>query len=103
MFHVFEHSEQGDVVEVSCTHDRLDILLGADLRSKLEKCFLEYQGDLVINLEGVAYIDSSIIGVLIHFDRKFKKENRHFTLTSLSHSVRKIFELTKLISFFNVK
>ncbi len=100
---MFKHFDKNGVVEVVCETDRLDILLGADLRAKLEECLTSYEGDLIFNLEGVAYIDSSIIGVLIHYRRKLDTMNRNLILTSLSNGVQKIFELTKLISFFDVR
>ena len=100
---MFKHLEQNGIMEIFCENDRLDVLLSADLRAKLEECFTEFQGGVIFNLEGVTYIDSSIIGILIHFRRRLDKANRKLTLTSLSENVQKIFELTKLISFFDVK
>ena len=100
---MFEIKEEDGLVTLSSVANRLDIHMGAELKSRMEDCLRNYTGEVVFNMTGVAYIDSSIIGVLIHYRKKLSDAGRKFCLTNLSVDVRKIFELTKLIAFFTVK
>ena len=100
---MFEIKEEDGLVKLSSLANRLDIHTGAELKSKMEDCLQNYAGGVIFNMTGVAYIDSSIIGVLIHYRKKLSDAGREFCLTNLSVNVQKIFELTKLIAFFTVR
>jgi Anti-anti-sigma regulatory factor (antagonist of anti-sigma factor) len=56
----------------------------------------------VINLDKVSYIDSSGIGALISSLSNLKKYQGGLKICNVSGSVRKVFELTKLTSFFEI-
>lgn len=56
----------------------------------------------MINLDKVSYIDSSGIGALISSLSNLKKYQGGLKICNVSGSVRKVFELTKLTSFFEI-
>jgi anti-sigma B factor antagonist len=57
---------------------------------------------IIINLENVSYIDSSGIGALISSLSNLKKIGGGLKIMHVYDSVRKVFELTKLTSFFEI-
>lgn len=57
---------------------------------------------LVVNLERVAYIDSSGIGTLVEVYRRVKAYDGQLVLCGLSERVRGVFEITKLDKFFTI-
>jgi len=58
--------------------------------------------NIVVNLGRVSYIDSSGIGALISSLSNLKKYQGSLKITNLQGSVKKVFELTKLTSFFEI-
>ncbi len=57
----------------------------------------------LINLGKVSYIDSSGIGVLIFIKTSVAKYNVELVLVNIKDSVKKIFDLTKLASYFTIR
>lgn len=57
---------------------------------------------IIFNLGGVPYIDSSGIGALIATLTKLKKSGGTLKIVNPQDSVRKVFELTKMTSFFDI-
>ena len=66
--------------------------------TKLEEGYKKF----LFNMEELTYIDSSGIGVLIFIKTTIQKNGGIMTLTGVKESVRKIFDLTKLSTFFNI-
>jgi anti-sigma B factor antagonist len=56
----------------------------------------------IINMEDVEYIDSSGIGALIFISSTLKKMNLKLAITNIHGSVKKVIELTKLMSYFPI-
>lgn len=57
---------------------------------------------IIIDMENVYYIDSSGIGVFVFEMGHFKKVNGKIGIVKITENVRKVFELTKIISFFPI-
>jgi anti-sigma B factor antagonist len=57
---------------------------------------------VIINLDGVTYIDSSGIGSLIFCRSLLKQNNGALCILKIHDSVKRVFELTKLTSIFSV-
>ena len=57
---------------------------------------------LVINLEAVAYVDSSGIGALVEVLRAVKKYDGRLHLCGMNDRVHSVFEITKLDNFFQI-
>ena len=86
----------------------IDILGEIDLYNspKIKDALMEKVKDgyknIIINLGDVTYIDSSGIGTLI-FCRTFLNQNNGvLRIIKIKDSVKRIFELTKLNSFFTI-
>jgi len=57
---------------------------------------------IVIDLSGVAYMDSSGIATLIEGLQWCRREGRDFRLVGLSPAVRDVFELARLADVFDI-
>lgn len=66
--------------------------------SKVESGFKKF----IFNMEELTYIDSSGIGILIFIKTTVSKNGGKMVVSGVKDSVNKIFELTKLSSFFTI-
>lgn len=58
--------------------------------------------NFVINLEGVRYIDSTGLGVLIGALKKVREHNGRIVLICTNPQIKKIFNITGLIKIFEI-
>lgn len=57
---------------------------------------------LVVDLSAVPYMDSSGVGTLVDIYRKIRARGCNMALVGLTDTVRSLFEITKLDSFFTI-
>jgi len=72
----------------------------------LRKALLEYlrvTPRLVINLNGVRYIDSSGIASLVEVLKEARNKEKRLVLFGLNTAVREVLQLTRLIKIFEVR
>ncbi len=93
--------EVGDVVVLEINGE-IDLYNAPEIKEKIKNEIDSGKVNVVINLEKVSYIDSSGIGVLISSLSNLKKVGGGLKLANVYASVRKVFELTKLTSFFDI-
>lgn len=96
-----DSKEENDVV-IFAIQGQIDLYHAPELKEKIQEAIERGKNKVIINLEGVSYIDSSGIGALISSHSISKKQQGTFRICHVSGSVRKVFELTKLTTFFNV-
>lgn len=80
----------------------VDLFNAGELKSVLLDCLSKGSLKLVVNLSGVAYIDSTGIGALLAVLGEVKKRGGQMKLAELSPAVNKVFQLTRLTSFFEI-
>lgn len=80
----------------------IDLYNAPEIKDIIAKLIEEKKYQIVINLEKVSYIDSSGIGALISSLSNLKKYQGGLKIINVAGSVRKVFELTKLTSFFEI-
>ena len=89
----------GDVMVVQCSGR---LVAGADVHSlqlHLRKVFPRYH-DVVLQLERVDFIDSSGLGALVRLLSTARVDGGDLRLCALQPPVRRILEITKLLSLF---
>lgn len=91
-----------DNVEILDINGEIDLYNAPEIKSKITELMEAGKSDIIINLEKVSYIDSSGIGVLISSLSNLKKAGGSLKIINVFASVRKVFELTKLTSFFDI-
>lgn len=72
------------------------------LKTLLDKYF-DIQTNLYLDFTEVNYIDSLAIGFLIKTYRKYLKYGLGFYLTNLKENLMRIFKLTHIDKYFNIK
>ena len=58
---------------------------------------------VIIEMQGVEYIDSSGIGAIVSVVTRAKKQDAKVKLANISDSARKVFEYTRLIGLFDLE
>lgn len=92
---------KGDIVILDISGE-IDLYNAPEIKDIINKLIDEKKYNVVINLEEVSYIDSSGIGALISSLSNLKKYQGGLKIINVYASVRKVFELTKLTSFFEI-
>ncbi|MEJ5284922.1 MAG: STAS domain-containing protein [Brevinematia bacterium] len=93
--------EAGEIVIFDITGE-IDLYNAPEIKEKIKDEMNKNKVNIIINLDKVTYIDSSGIGVLISSLSNLKKVGGALKLINVYASVRKVFELTKLTSFFDI-
>ena len=94
-------SASGNVIRV--TGD-IDMGSSPKLREQVMRLLRTHSGTrLVINLEGVAYMDSSGVASLIEGLRAARKSHAELKLACLNEGPREVLELTRLLDLFDVR
>ncbi len=80
----------------------IDLYNAPDIKGYVLKKIEMQRYNVIINMQDVSYIDSSGIGALISGLSNLKKYQGSLKITNIHDSVKKVFELTKLTSFFEI-
>ena len=96
-----KEKEQNGVVVLDIAGE-IDLYNAPNIKSFILKKIEIQKVNVVINMQEVSYIDSSGIGALISSLSNLKKYQGSLKITNIHDSVKKVFELTKLTSFFEI-
>lgn len=81
----------------------LDLVTAHHFRERVDRAMDEIIGlYLIVDLSKVTFIDSSGLGVILGRFRKIKAKGGHMILVGLSTNVRRILELSGILSFIPV-
>ncbi|MDD5090971.1 MAG: STAS domain-containing protein [Candidatus Wallbacteria bacterium] len=94
----FERHNGSTIVKV---FEDIDFYNSDELEEKLNEILPDVEG-IVLSLKDVRYIDSSGLGILTGFLRNCRESGKAFVLAELNNDVKNIFELTRLIDFFQI-
>lgn len=92
---------KGEVVILDISGE-IDLYNAPEIKDIINKMIEQKKYNVIINLKSVTYIDSSGIGALISSLSNLKKYQGGLKIINVFASVRKVFELTKLTSFFDI-
>jgi anti-sigma B factor antagonist len=81
----------------------VDLYSAPQLRSALLESVPAEQQRIVVNLDGVTYMDSSGVAVLVEGLRSARTNDTAFVLSHPSSSVMKVLELAKLDQIFEIE
>ncbi|HPA64360.1 MAG TPA: STAS domain-containing protein [Spirochaetota bacterium] len=93
--------ESADIVVLDISGE-IDLYNAPEIKDTINQLIEDQKYNVIINLEKVSYIDSSGIGSLISSLSSLKKYQGGLKIINVYASVRKVFELTKLTSFFEI-
>jgi len=80
----------------------IDLYNAPEIKKTIKGNIDQGKHNIIVNLGKVGYIDSSGIGVLISSLSQLKKVGGGMKIINVQASVKKVFELTKLTSFFDI-
>lgn len=89
-----------DGITILDIQGEIDLYNAPEIKDIIQKLIESQKYNVIINLEKVSYIDSSGIGALISSLSNLKKYQGGLKIINVYASVKKVFELTKLTSFF---
>ena len=92
---------EGTVRILSC-QGRLDAQVSNTLKENIQQQLDEGAVNLVIDLEGVDFLDSSGLGALVAGLRKAKEKKGEIKLSGLRPDVRSIFDITRVARLFHI-
>jgi anti-sigma B factor antagonist len=85
---------------VLAVYGEADLHSAPELRERLRMAMADGATGLVVDLSGVAFVDSTSLGVLLGAMKQLRDEDRELRLVVPQHDVRRIFELTLLDHVF---
>ena len=90
-------SFQQDGITVFQVSGEINISTSPELKRHFEK---QAPKKILVNLENVAYIDSSGLATLVEMLKKMRSQGGSLGLSGMSNKVRSLFEITKLDKLF---
>ena len=94
--------DKGVAVLIEVNEDRLDAHNSGELKTQMLNLFDEGKNNLVIDLKGVRFVDSSGLGSLVSGFKNASARNGNLKLCGLQPQVRSMFELTRLHRVFEI-
>jgi anti-sigma B factor antagonist len=80
----------------------IDVYTAPKLREKLIELVSEGSYDIVVNLEGVDFLDSTGLGVLVGALKRVKAHDGELSLVCTQDKILKIFKITGLTKVFPI-
>lgn len=88
-------------VAVATLVGTLDVAVQKNLRDELERVAQE-QGDIVLDLSQVSFIDSSCLGALVAVAKALREKQGDVKIAGLRDDLLSIFQITRLDRVFNI-
>ncbi|HET7745960.1 MAG TPA: STAS domain-containing protein [Vicinamibacteria bacterium] len=95
--------DRQDGVLVIAPGGRLDVTSSTDLERRLLDHLGKGETRFVVDLEGVEYISSAGLRVLLFLAKKLKERSGRVALCALGPAVRQVFDLAGLLPIFAVE
>lgn len=94
--------EERDGIKVCLAEGDIDINTSPQVKKAFDKLMQSKSEKVLINLQKVAYIDSSGLATLVEILKNIKNFGGKLKLCSLSNKVKSLFEITKLEKLFDI-
>lgn len=95
-----QEESQVTVLEVN---GEIDAYTAPELKKSLMPLIQESGNEIEVDLENVAYMDSTGLGVFVSALKASKESGSHFTLKNVQGRVYRIFEITGLNGVMDIK
>ena len=93
--------EEGKVQILAC-QGRMDAQVSDLLKERILELLDKGATDLVLDLEGLEFLDSSGLGALVSCLRRIKEKKGEIKLAGLRPEVRSIFDITRVSRLFHI-
>ncbi|HEY3999355.1 MAG TPA: STAS domain-containing protein [Candidatus Xenobia bacterium] len=91
-----------DSIHLVDVQGEIDVYTSPRVKESIHELIESGKYNFVINLEGVRYIDSTGLGVLIGALKKVREHNGRIVLVCTNQQIKKIFNITGLIKIFEI-
>ncbi|NLC71923.1 MAG: STAS domain-containing protein [Desulfuromonadaceae bacterium] len=95
-------TDHGNAVVVEVKEERLDAHNSNEFKSQMLSLFEGGKNNMVIDLKGVRFIDSSGLGALVSGFKNATARNGSLKLCGMQTQVKSMFELTRLHRVFEI-
>jgi len=82
--------------------DRFNALITEPVKEELKSFFNTPETRMVLNLEGIKYVDSSGFGVFLSILKTATQNNGKFKICNIGHEVSELFKLLQLHNVFEL-
>ena len=96
-----ETENVGDAVVLHVAGE-VDVFTAPQLREALVGAIEEGSRDVVVDLQGVDFLDSTGLGVLVGGLKRLRSHEGDLTLVCTQHRILKVFEITGLTKVFSI-
>jgi anti-sigma B factor antagonist len=96
-----EITDSNDLVTINVAGE-IDVYTAPKLRETLFPLAERPSVNMIINLSGVEYMDSTGIGVFVGTFKNVRSSNGDFQLVGLSDRLKRLFEITGLADIMNI-
>ncbi|MBU8893145.1 MAG: STAS domain-containing protein [Bacteroidales bacterium] len=96
--------ESNDGIEILAFDNvsKLNILIAQSLKEEVAQYLTKANSKLILNLEGVEYVDSSGFGALLSILRNAKNNDSQFKICNISEDVMELVKLLQLHNVFDI-
>lgn len=91
-----------DNVKILELAGRFDTYTAGEVRKRIDEVTTEEPANIVVNLQGVDFVDSTALATLVQGVKNCRLHNGDLRLCEVQQAVRMVFELTRLDRFFEV-
>ncbi len=91
-----------DFTQAIEVHGEIDVYTSPKVKEIITELIDKGNYNLIINLEGVRYIDSTGLGVLIGALKKVREKDGCINLVCNNPQIKKIFNITGLVKIFGI-
>ncbi|HSH59544.1 MAG TPA: STAS domain-containing protein [Acidimicrobiales bacterium] len=93
---------ESDEATVLVVRGEVDVYTAPKLREKLVELVTQGKYRIVVDLEGVDFLDSTGLGVLVGGLKRARSNDGDLALVCTHHSILKVFEITGLNKVFKI-
>lgn len=97
-----ETRQMADGTQAIEVHGEIDVYTSPKVKEIITELIEKGNYLLIINLEGVRYIDSTGLGVLIGALKKVREKDGCINLVCNNPQIKKIFNITGLVKIFGI-
>jgi anti-sigma B factor antagonist len=94
--------EERDGWAVLCVHGEVDVYTAPRFRERLIELVSQGQRQIVVDLEGVDFLDSTGLGVLVGGLKRVRSHDGELVLVCTKSRILKVFEITGLTKVFSI-
>ncbi|MHC4954133.1 MAG: STAS domain-containing protein [Planctomycetota bacterium] len=94
--------EEGDKDLIIALEGELDHQDCLEMRDEFDDRIRKGDGDVIVVMEGVTFLSSMGIGMLVQTSQTLEKQGRTLKLSGIPPNIRKVMESMQLMSFFSV-